>query len=247
MVLLVAATLRLPRPRRRLAQPCRRSARPARSCAERPPTPSTATSISTACRAAGQALPVHRRRSRALVAKTLAYRPPAAARPVDRRRHRDRPTSPRPPATFALLPRAGRSRAYVDQLGVAGARAASSRSIRASPSPGTPVTPHPTTGLRLAVHAREARRPSPTRAVSGWSRSGAAGTFFVTPDSATLSDRLLLAGDRGAAAVLVRPPGLERLHRQMSELVVRSWWRTAWRSARPDRRAPRSWRPRGRG
>jgi hypothetical protein len=128
-------------------------------------------------------------------------------------------------ATFELLPTSWSVvRAYVDQLGVAGARSA----LLATLDQGVAYAQY--TGHSApdywsfqslftrddAAALANAGRPS---VVAQW---GCWNTFFVTPGASTLADRLLLAGDRGAAAVL-GPAALaaSASHRQMSGLVVR--------------------------
>jgi hypothetical protein len=128
-------------------------------------------------------------------------------------------------ATFALLPTSWSVvRAYVDDLGVAGARAA----LLSSLDQGVAFAQYaghsaPDYWSFQTLFTREdaqalanAGRPS---VVAQW---GCWNTFFVTPEAATLADRLLLAGDRGAVAVL-GPAALaaSASHRQMSELVAR--------------------------
>jgi hypothetical protein len=128
-------------------------------------------------------------------------------------------------ATFDLLPASFTvERAYVDQLGAAGARAALLVALDQGVA-FAQYTGHsaPDFWSFSALFTRDdaeslanAGRPS---VVAQW---GCWNTFFVSPEAATLADRLLVAGDRGAVAVL-GPAALASSdsHRQMSALVAR--------------------------
>ncbi|KAB2954908.1 MAG: hypothetical protein F9K18_13895, partial [Thermoanaerobaculia bacterium] len=129
-------------------------------------------------------------------------------------------------ATFALLPGDWTiERDYVDTLGVAGARAA----LLAGLDRGVAYVQYvghsaPDYWSFSGLFTREdAQALANSGRPSVFAQWGCWNTFFVAPDAATLADRLLTGGDRGAVAVL-GPAALAASdsHRQMSELLTRA-------------------------